>query len=85
MSIKKYFFNNCEIIKRNLIKILFIFLFLIFLNENLEASNFIRISDSTTLYYEDQGIGQPVIFIPGWTATHKFFSKQVDYFKKKYT
>jgi pimeloyl-ACP methyl ester carboxylesterase len=36
------------------------------------------------LYYEDQGHGQPIIFIPGWTGTHLFFEKQTSYFSQQY-
>ena len=49
-----------------------------------ESSSFLTLSDNTSLYYEEVGNGQPIIFIPGWTATHQFFSKQVSYFSSKY-
>ncbi len=35
--------------------------------------NKISIADGLELYYEDQGSGQVVIFIPGWTCTTEFF------------
>lgn len=44
----------------------------------------IQANDSTTLYYEESGSGDPIIFIPGWTASHEFFNRQVPYFNKNY-
>ncbi|MDC6366849.1 MULTISPECIES: alpha/beta fold hydrolase [Flavobacteriaceae] len=38
--------------------------------------------DSIKIYIEDAGKGKPIVFIPGWTMTSQFFSKQKDYFKK---
>ena len=49
-----------------------------------ESSPFLTLSDNTSLYYEEAGNGQPIIFIPGWTATHHFFSHQISYFSSKY-
>lgn len=49
-----------------------------------ESSPFVTLADNSNLYYEEVGSGQPIIFIPGWTATHQFFSKQVSYFSSKY-
>ncbi len=40
--------------------------------------------DSIAIYMEDQGKGQPLLFIPGWTMTSQFFLKQKEYFSKKY-
>jgi pimeloyl-ACP methyl ester carboxylesterase len=33
------------------------------------------------LYYEQSGSGDPVIFVPGWTMTSRYFTRQVAYFK----
>ncbi|MBS0333401.1 MAG: alpha/beta hydrolase [Proteobacteria bacterium] len=33
------------------------------------------------LYYEASGSGDPVVFVPGWTMTSRYFSRQVAYFK----
>lgn len=41
-------------------------------------------NDSIALYVEDTGRGKPIIFIPGWTMTTEFFSKQRDYFGSKF-
>ena len=35
------------------------------------------------LYYQDFGIGQPVILMHGWTSSHKIYSKPVKYLQKK--
>lgn len=32
------------------------------------------------LYYEEAGEGTPVVIVPGWTMTTRFFSKQLDHF-----
>ena len=40
--------------------------------------------DKVSLYFEDEGKGQPIIFIPGWTMTSQFFSKQKQYFKENH-
>lgn len=37
--------------------------------------------EKTSLYVEDSGKGQPLVFIPGWTMTNDFFRHQKDYFK----
>ncbi len=59
------------------------FLFII-QNAFAEPSPFITLPDQANLYYEEVGSGQTILFIPGWTATHQFFSKQVSYFSSKY-
>ncbi|UII81129.1 alpha/beta hydrolase [Flagellimonas sp. CMM7] len=41
-------------------------------------------TDSIKVYVEDIGKGKPIVFIPGWTMTSQFFSKQKDYFKNDY-
>ncbi len=40
--------------------------------------------DRIDLYIEDEGEGQPILFIPGWTMTSQFFLKQKEHFKKQY-
>lgn len=41
-------------------------------------------TDSIKIYVEDVGKGKPIVFIPGWTMTSQFFSKQKNYFKNGY-
>ena len=46
---------------------------------------YIRVSPDLELYYEESGVGTPIIFIPGWCGTTEFFSKyQIPYFSKIY-
>ncbi|MEZ5932378.1 MAG: alpha/beta hydrolase [Alphaproteobacteria bacterium] len=45
------------------------------------AGGYIKADDDVMLYYEDVGEGTPIIFVPGWTGTTYFFSKQIDYFE----
>ncbi|WP_430790395.1 alpha/beta fold hydrolase [Virgibacillus flavescens] len=46
--------------------------------------SFVHLDSETTLYYEDQGAGQPVVFVHGVMMSSKFFHKQVPYFKENY-
>lgn len=41
-------------------------------------------NEDLAIYCEDEGTGQPIIFIPGWTMTTGFFQKQKKYFKDGY-
>jgi len=45
---------------------------------------YFNISDDVQLYYEEQGEGQPVIFIHGVWMSSRFFHKQMPYFGEKY-
>lgn len=47
------------------------------------AAGLLPIND-TSLYYQEAGHGQAIIFIPGWTGTHVFFEKQLPYFSQSY-
>jgi non-heme chloroperoxidase len=44
------------------------------------AGRYAHISDDIDRYYKESGEGTPLIFIPGWTMTTKFFFKQLEYF-----
>ncbi len=48
------------------------------------VGKYIKIYDDIEIYYEESGNGTPLIFIPGWTMTTRFFSHQITYFSKKY-
>lgn len=50
----------------------------------LGQENFFTLKDGTKLYVEVTGEGQPILFIPGWTMTHRFFEQQKEDFSKKY-
>lgn len=60
----------------------FTFLFLASV-KNIAQENYIKVNN-INIYIEDVGVGQPIIFIPGWTMTTKFFKKQKSYFKKDF-
>ncbi len=47
------------------------------------AGQYVTIDPKTKvrLYYEESGAGDPVVFVPGWTMTSRYFSRQVEYFK----
>jgi non-heme chloroperoxidase len=39
--------------------------------------NYFRTSDDAILYFEDHGAGKPIVFIPGFVCSTKFFDKNV--------
>lgn len=45
---------------------------------------YLTMKDGVKIYVEDVGTGQTLIFIPGWTMTHRFFEKQKANFSKEY-
>lgn len=46
--------------------------------------NFFTLEDGTKLYVEEKGKGQTLLFIPGWTMTHRFFDQQKAFFAQHY-
>ena len=44
----------------------------------------VDIGDWVKLHYEEQGSGQPLVLIPGWTMTTLFFEHQMDHFAKRF-
>lgn len=42
------------------------------------------VSPDLEIYYEEAGTGEPIIFIPGWTASSYYFRQQVEHFSKNY-
>jgi len=40
--------------------------------------------NGTRLYYEEEGHGQPIIFIHGVWMSGQFFQKQMNYFAQRY-
>ncbi len=46
------------------------------------AGQYAKISDDLQLYYEDNGKGNPIVLIPGWTASEVVFEHQIDHFAK---
>ena len=49
-----------------------------------EIGHFLEIEPGVEIYYEDQGHGQPLLFIPGITMSTGVFEKQAAHFSKKY-
>ena len=45
---------------------------------------FVNLEKDVELYYEDVGMGDPVIFIHGVWMSSRFFKKQLSYFRQKY-
>ncbi len=41
--------------------------------------------DGLKLYYEREGKGSELVFVPGWCCDHTFFAPQFDYFKGRHT
>lgn len=37
-------------------------------------------SSGVKLYYEESGAGDPVVFVPGWIMTVRYFDRQLEYF-----
>ncbi|NQZ75686.1 MAG: alpha/beta hydrolase [Ekhidna sp.] len=46
--------------------------------------SYLEVSDGAKLFVQEAGQGQAIVFIPGWTMTHRFFEKQIDFFSKNY-
>ena len=46
--------------------------------------NFFTLEDGTKLYMEETGKGETILFIPGWSMTHRFFEKQKEHFSENY-
>lgn len=41
-------------------------------------------TDNVSLYYEDRGAGDPVVFIHGWTCNRHFFEDQISSLREEY-
>ena len=46
--------------------------------------NYFKLEDGTRLFMEERGKGETIIFIPGWTMTHRFFDGQKPFFSRNY-
>lgn len=38
---------------------------------------YLELRDALPLYYEDRGVGSPIVLVPGWTLTTRFWERQV--------
>jgi non-heme chloroperoxidase len=42
----------------------------------------LEVEPESNLYYNDEGKGSPILFVPGWTMTSEVFAKQQTKFAK---
>ena len=49
-----------------------------------QPGQYMEVEPGVEIYYEDQGSGRPIIFIPGWTFTTELFAHQMSHFSKTY-
>lgn len=45
---------------------------------------YVQVSPDLEIYYEEAGTGEPIIFIPGWTASSYYFRQQIEHFSENY-
>ena len=50
----------------------------------MDRNNFFQTSDGAMLYYEDRGRGTPLILVPGFMCTTRFYERNVGELSKKY-
>ena len=43
-----------------------------------KIGNYFRTSDDAILYFEDYGAGKPIVLVPGFVSTTRFFEKNVE-------
>lgn len=50
---------------------------------NAQSGKFVTLDGSSgvKMYYEESGSGDPVVFVPGWIMTVRYFDRQLEYFK----
>lgn len=48
----------------------------------MNTSGFFEVEPGIELYYEDEGEGSPLVFVPGWTFSTEFFQHQISHFSK---
>jgi pimeloyl-ACP methyl ester carboxylesterase len=58
------------------------FLALAFSPSSSKAGKYVTVDgkNGVQLYYEESGSGDPVVFVPGWTMTVRYFDRQLEYF-----
>jgi len=47
-----------------------------------EGGKYIKIDHGVEIFVQDEGSGDPIVFIPGWTFTSEVFSEQLEHFQK---
>ena len=45
---------------------------------------FVKTSDGAYIYYEVEGEGRPIVFVHGWSASGKFYARNVEGLKDRY-
>ena len=48
------------------------------------ADNFFTTSDGIHIYFEDRGSGLPIVMVPGFLCTTKFFEKNAEVLSKEF-
>jgi pimeloyl-ACP methyl ester carboxylesterase len=48
------------------------------------SAGYLEMKDGAKIYYEDHGSGQPIILVPGWTLTTKFWQANVPELAKEF-
>jgi len=51
----------------------------------IREKGFVRAEDGTSLFYEIQGEGRPIVLNPGLTCRRRHWRHQIDHFSKKYS
>lgn len=51
---------------------------------NISADNFFTTSDGAHIYYEDRGAGLPIVMVPGFLCTTKFFEKNAEVLSQQF-
>lgn len=50
----------------------------------ISANNFFTTSDGAHIYYEDRGAGLPIVMVPGFLCTTKFFEKNAEVLSQQF-
>ena len=50
----------------------------------MHKGSFLEVEPGVELYYEVNGEGAPLVFIPGWTFSTAVFDRQIEHFSKKH-
>lgn len=45
---------------------------------------YLTLRDGVPLYYEEYGAGKPIVLVPGWTITTRFWERQIDDLARDY-
>jgi len=45
---------------------------------------YLKMMDSAKIYYEDQGSGEPIVFVHGWTCSSRFWHKNIPELSKRF-